>query len=119
MAETRKVSSVRMTHVLTFALAVASSVASGALYADPAAENSPPRIVYTGSALYGGIAYVTGYVVDDDDNTEGWTVYISGDITGTATIGADGKFWFRTPYVLSLRRRSSPDAGSARCSVEC
>ena len=77
---------------------LSSSAGFGTLSAQAIAENSPPRIVKVGTALYSGIAYVTGYVLDDDDDTEGWSVFIGGDISGVATVGADGKFWFRTPY---------------------
>ena len=66
---------------------LSSSAGFGTLSAEAMAENSPPRIVKVGTALYAGIAYVTGYVLDDDDDTEGWSVFIGGDISGIATWG--------------------------------
>ena len=100
MVAKRDVSALRKIRFLLFAFVLSSSAGFGTLSAQAVAENSPPRIVKVGTALYAGIAYVTGYVLDDDDDTEGWSVFIGGDISGVATVGADGKFWFRASYIF-------------------
>ena len=118
MLSTRIVSALSRKQFLSFALILSCFIAYGSSATQAVAANRPPRISNVGAVLYGGIAYVTGSVSDPDNNPTGWTVYIDGSVSGTATVGADGRFWFRASILLPLRRRGSIDAGSPWRLVE-
>jgi hypothetical protein len=60
-------------------------------------NSNPPVVENVSSVLFGGFVYVSGYVTDDTDPT-GLTVHFGGNVSGTATVGADGRFWFRAPF---------------------
>jgi hypothetical protein len=91
---------------------------SGASFAQESSANSAPWISNVNSVLYNGYVYVTGYVHDADDNPTGWTVIFGGAFSGSATVGSDGMFWFRTsfsyPYGEASVTTSDPHGAAAK-----
>jgi len=81
----------RLTLGLVLATLVQWTMMGGIAQADPEFDQ-------INAIIYRGYLYVFGNVSDPDEDVEGGTVTITGDVSGQASIRADGSFIFGTLY---------------------